>query len=107
MYGLVIRNQVAAVVNDYKLETQVSLAVTSSLVSHNPKASCSFGPMLGATPIHTVQQHLTALCTSTQVAVSIVNQYLNFGVIQKLGNVRNHRDGSILLQVESSLLMLV
>jgi hypothetical protein len=51
----------SAVVNDNKLETQMSLAVAGILLSHNPKATWCLGPLPGTTPFRTIEQHLTTL----------------------------------------------
>ena len=97
---LVIRDKMAAVVNDDKLKTLVSLAVAGCIISHNPEAAGCLGPFPGTTPYHAVEEPLTTLCTCAQVSVSVVNQYLDFGVVQKLCNVGHHGYGSILLQIE-------
>jgi hypothetical protein len=98
---------VSAVVNDNKLETQMSLAVAGTLISQHPKAAWYLGPLPGTTPIHTIQQHLTALRISAHVAISVVNQHLNLGVVQKFRNVWSHGNGAILVQTEMTVLLVL
>jgi hypothetical protein len=108
MDGLVIRNQVSAVANDNKLETQMSLVVAGTLISQNPNAMWCLGPFLGATSIHSVQRYLTTLRISTQVAISILYRHLtNLGVVQKSPNALIHGSGLILLHIKLARLMVL
>jgi hypothetical protein len=72
------------------LETQMSLAVAGTLISQDPMATCR-GPLLGGTPIHTVQRTLTtfpyALLLKSRSSLYI---NLNLGAVQKFRNVWDH-----------------